>query len=143
MTMATMFYPSAKVKIATGLIDLDSDTFKILLVTDTYTPSTAHDFRDDITNEVVGAGYSAGGVALSGVSCVLSGTEARFDASVDPSWAASTITARGCVIYKSRGGAANADELVCALLFTGGVDVSSTNGTFTVQFDGTGIAALT
>lgn len=143
MTMATLFYPSAKRDIATGVIDLDTDTFGVMLVTDTYTPSTSHAKRSDITNEVGNSGtYAAGGSALASVTAALSGTELRFDAA-DPSWTSATITARGCVIYKRRGGASSADELVCALLFTGGADVVSTNGTFTVVFDSTGMAALT
>jgi hypothetical protein len=46
------------------------------------------------------------------------------------SWATSTITARKAVIYKSRGGASSADELVCVIDF--GSDVVSTAGTFTL-----------
>jgi hypothetical protein len=46
------------------------------------------------------------------------------------SWAASTITARGMVIYKSRGGASSADELVGYLDF--GSDIISSGGTFSV-----------
>ena len=46
------------------------------------------------------------------------------------SWTSSTITARAGVIYKSRGGASSADELVCYLDF--GDDVSSSAGTFAV-----------
>lgn len=143
MTMATYFYPNAKKDIGTGVIDLDTDTFGVMLVTDTYTPGSGHHYRSDVTNEVGNSGtYSAGGSTLASVTATLSGTELRFDAA-DPSWTSATITARGCVIYKKRGGASSADELVCALLFTGGADVVSTNGTFTVVFDATGIAALT
>ena len=46
------------------------------------------------------------------------------------SWSSSTVTARGCVYYKSRGGASSADELVAYNDF--GSDVSSTGGTFSV-----------
>ena len=46
------------------------------------------------------------------------------------SWASSTITARGMVIYKSRGGASSADELVGYLDF--GSNISSAGGTFSV-----------
>ena len=46
------------------------------------------------------------------------------------SWEASTITARGLVYYKSRGGAPSADELVAYIDF--GEDVVSQNGTFAV-----------
>ena|SRR5664279_1497677 len=141
MTMATYFFPIAKVGIATGLIDLDTDTFYGMFVTDTYTPSAAHQYRSSVTNELAAAGnYVTGGFALASVTCALSGTEARFDAA-DMSVATATFTARGVVIYKHRGGASSADDLVCALTF--GADITATAGTFAVVFDATGIAALT
>lgn len=141
MTMATYFYPSAKLKIATGLIDLDTDSFYAMLVTDAYTPAAAHDFRDDVTNELAASGnYVAGGFALAGITVALSGTEARFDAN-DLSIASASFTARGCVIYKRRGGAASADELVSAHTF--GADITSSGGTFVIAWDATGIDALT
>lgn len=141
MTMATYFYPIAKVGIATGLIDLDTDSFYGMFVTDTYTPSAAHNMRDDVTNELAASGnYVTGGFALASATCVLSGTEARFDAA-DMSIATATFTARGVIIYKRRGGASSADDLVCALTF--GADITATAGTFAVAFDPTGIAALT
>jgi hypothetical protein len=46
-------------------------------------------------------------------------------------WPTSTITARTAVYYKSRGGAASADELVAVVDF--GSDVVSTADTFTLS----------
>ena len=137
MTMATYIYPSFKRDVATGVIDLDTDTFGIMLVTDAYNPASGHAKRSDVTNEVAASGtYAAGGSALAGVTAALSGTDLKFDAN-DISWTGATITARGAVIYKRRGGASSADELVCALTF--GSDVSSVSGTYTVQFNASGI----
>ena len=45
-------------------------------------------------------------------------------------WPTSTITAAGAVIYKSRGGASSADELIFYNDFGG--NVSSSNATFSV-----------
>lgn len=137
--MANVFYNSAKKKLLDGSIDLDTDTFKAMLVTASYTPDQdAHDFRDDVTNEVSGTGYSAGGATLGSVTLAQDNTNNRavFDAA-DTAWASSTITARGAVIYKSRGGASSADELLCYIDF--GADKTSTNGTFTIQWDSAGI----
>lgn len=127
------WYGNGLLKTVTGSIDLDTDTFKIMLTTSSYTPDQdAHDFRNDVTNEVSGTGYTAGGATLSGVSVAYdSGTnEVRISWS-DPSWAASTLTARTAVIYKSRGGASSADELVAYCTESG--DVTSSAGTFTVD----------
>ena len=60
--MASLIYNSAIDEMARGDIDFDTDTFKAMLVTSSYTPNKdTHDFRDDVTNEVSGTGYTAGG----------------------------------------------------------------------------------
>jgi hypothetical protein len=142
VTAASYFYVSAKHKIATGVIDLDTDTLGVMLVTDTYTPAAAHDFRNDVTNEASGTGYTTSGQALTGVTVTISGEEVRIDCD-DPSWATATITARAAIFYKRRGGASSADELICSCRFTPNADVTSTAGTFTVQIPANGFAALT
>ncbi len=126
------FYGPAIEKIAEGSIDLDTDTFKIMLTTSSYTPNQdTHDFRDDVTNEVSGTGYTTGGATLSGFSGAYdTGSNQYRVAWTSPTWSTATITARTAVIYKSRGGASSADELVAYCTEAG--DVSSTAGTFTV-----------
>lgn len=140
--MADLIYNSFKRDIMNGSIDLDTDTIKVMLVTATYTPDQdAHTKRSDVTNEVVGAGYVAGGSALTGVTVTADNTdnEGVFDAN-DLSWATSTITARGAVLYKSRGGASSADELICYVDF--GSNITSTGGTFLITWNAEGILNL-
>jgi hypothetical protein len=129
--MASLIYNSAPDEMARGDIDFDTDTFKAMLVTSSYTPNKdTHDFRDDVTNEVSGTGYTAGGVA-SAVTVTKDTANDKVTIQLGAvSWASSTITARGCVYYKSRGGASSADELVAYADF--GSDVSSSGGTFSV-----------
>lgn len=129
--MASLIYNSAPDEMARGDIDFDTNTFKAMLVTSSYTPNKdTHDFRDDITNEVSGTGYTAGGVA-SAVTVTKDTANDKVTIQFGSvSWASSTITARGCVYYKSRGGASSADELVAYADF--GSDVSSSGGTFSV-----------
>jgi hypothetical protein len=138
--MASLIFDSFAYDNATGAIDLDTDTFKIMLVTSTYSPNKkTHTKRSDVTNEVVGTGYTAGGVALTSVVVTNDTANDRTKfSSANPSWPTATITARGAVIYKSRGGAASADELVCYLDF--GSDQTSTAGTFTVTCPANGWA---
>lgn len=140
--MASVIYNAFKKYIMNGAIDLDTDTIHAMLVTSTYTPDQdAHDFRDDITNEVVGTGYSAGGMALASKTVTQDNTdnEGVFDAA-DTTWTTSTITARGAVLYKNRGGAASADEIICYIDF--GADKSSSGGNFTLQWNAEGILNL-
>ena len=130
--MASLIYNSAIDEMARGDIEFDTDTFKAMLVTSTYSPNKdTHDFRDDVTNEVTGTGYTAGGVT-STVTVTKDTANDRVTIQFGAvSWATSTITARGCVYYKSRGGASSADEIIAYVDF--GSDVSSTSGTFSVS----------
>lgn len=139
--MADVIYNSFKKKIMDGSIDLDTDTIKIALVTSSYTPDQdAHDFFDDVTNEVSGTGYSAGGASLANKAVTADNTdnEGVFDAD-DASWSTSTITARGAVLYKSTG-TPSTSALIAYIDF--GSDKSSSAGTFTIQFNAEGILNL-
>lgn len=129
--MASLIYNSAVDDMAKGAIDFDTDTFKVMLVTSSYTPNKdTHDKRDDVTNEVSGTGYTAGG-ATSACTVTKDTANDRVTLSFAAvNWATSTITARGAVVYKSRGGASSADELVCYVDFGG--DVSSSSATFSL-----------
>lgn len=104
----------------------------MMLVTSTYTAAKSHAKRSDVTNEVAaGGGYTTGGNACT-VS-VAATDNANNDVEISftvTSWTSATITARAGVIYKSRGGASSADELIGYVDF--GSDVTSTNGTFAV-----------
>lgn len=129
--MASLIFNSCIDDVARGNIDFDTNSFKAMLVTSTYTPNKdTHDKRDDVTNEVTGTGYTAGGVATV---CTVTKDTATDRVTIQfaaVSWVSSTITARGLVIYKSRAGASSADELVAYNDF--GSDVSSSGGTFAV-----------
>jgi len=127
------WYGAGLLAAVTGTVDLNTDTFKIMLTTSTYTPvKDTHDFRDDVTNEVTGTGYTSGGATLAGVSVTYDSASDQVQISwTDPTWTTSTITARTAVIYKSRGGASSADELLAYCTESG--DIVSTGGTFTVD----------
>jgi hypothetical protein len=129
--MASLIYNSAVDDMARGAIDFDTDTFKVMLVTSAYSPNKDTDLkRSAVTNEVSGTGYTAGGVTSA---CTVTKDTANDRVTLSfaaVNWASSTITARAAVIYKSRGGASSADELVCYVDFGG--DVSSSSATFSL-----------
>lgn len=131
--MPNAIYNSFKRDIMNGSIDLDTDTIKMMLVTSSYTPNIdTHSKRSDITNEVVGVGYTSGGVTLANKVVSVNNTTDRGIFTCDPiSILATTITARGCVIYKSRGGLSSADEIIAYGDF--GEDITSTGGTFNIS----------
>ena len=119
------------------------DTLKIVLLTSAHTPDLDnHDFQNDLTNEVVGTGYTAGGATLSGVTWTYTaGTNTwKLDAA-DVSWPASTITARYAVVVDTSPGTAATNRLICLIDF--GADVVSSGGSFDIVFDTAGIAYAT
>jgi hypothetical protein len=139
--MANVIYNAFKKNISNGGIDLDTDTIKVALVTSAYTPDQdAHEFFSSVTNEVVGTGYTAGGATLAGKTVTQdnTGNTGVFDAN-DVTWSASTITARGAVIYKSTG-VAGTSQLVAYIDF--GADKVSTSGDFVITWSASGILTL-
>lgn len=138
--MADAIYNRFKSGLLAGDYDLDTagNTIKVALVTATYTPNidTHEDFAD-ITNEVTGTGYTAGGATLGSQAVTKDTTddEGVFDAA-DVTWASSTITARGAVIYKSTG-VASTSLLIAYLDF--GSDQSSSSGDFKIVWNAEGI----
>ena len=136
--MASLIYNSAKSDLQKGAIDLNTDDIKAMIVSG-YTPNQdTHTRRSDITGEITGTGYIAGGKSLTGKTMTQDNTNNRgtFDAD-DLIWAAATISATGAVFYKSRGGLASADELVYFMDFGG--TLSSTGGDFKVTMPAAGI----
>ena len=131
--MASLLYNSFVDDLARGAIDADADTFKVMLVTSTYAPNKdTHTKRSDVSNEVTGTGYTAGGTASAATVTKNTATDQVTIAFASVNWPTSTITARAAVIYKSRGGASSADELVAYVDFLS--DITSTADTFTVTF---------
>jgi hypothetical protein len=127
--MASLIYLSCLDDSAKGNIDFDTDTFKVLLVTASYVPDKlTHTKRSAVTNEVTGTGYTAGGVTCT---CTVAKSTVNNEVTLTfaaVSWPVSTLTARGAVYFKSRGGASSADELIAYDDF--GANISSTAQTF-------------
>lgn len=139
--MANAKYNAFKVALANGGVDLDTDTIKVMLVDSSYVPDIdLHADRADVTGEVTGTGYTAGGQALTNPSVTQDNTNdtAVFDAD-DVTWGTSTITARGAVLYKSTG-TASTDTLIAYFDF--GADESSNEGDFTITWNAGGILTL-
>jgi hypothetical protein len=133
----------AKEKLADGVFDLDTQTFKMALLTDAQAIAatfggTSTDCRfADLTAEVVGAGYTAGGKTLT-VTWTRSAGTVTFDCD-DQSWTASTFDAQYAVIYADN---ANDDLLCFSDLNSGGAMLSVVADTFTVAINAAGVFTL-
>lgn len=90
-------------------VDFDTATFKGLICQGGYVPDfDAHEFRSSVTNEVTGTGYTAGGVALTGVAVTVdaAANRVKVDAN-DIDFGTVTFTSgTQIIIYLSTGSAA-------------------------------------
>lgn len=142
MAVTVAAYGLAQQSLVNGEIDFDTDTIKVMLCTSAYTPNQdTHRYKSDVTNEVTGTGYTAGGATLASKTVTYTtGTNTLTLDAADPSWATSTITARYAVFYKDTG-TASTSPLICYWNF--GADAVSSAATFTLQINASGILTLT
>jgi len=143
MAVSVKMYSHFPLSLLTGKCgDFSGETtLKCMLCTSSYTPSQDnHDYQDDVTNEVSGTGYTAGGKIMTTTNPTVSGRVTTFDCA-NVSWANSTITARYAVIYDYTGGSSATNPLVAYIDF--GEDKSSENGTFQLTWNASGIFTIT
>lgn len=143
--MTNSIYNSYKGLALSGQVNLKSDTIMVMLVSGSYNGGSTTAKRTHITTGDIGANevrdsqssYVIGGKALSNKSIYIDNLtdEAIFDAD-DLSWATSTITASGAVLYKSGSPA----YLITWIDF--GANQSSSNGTFQIIWNSAGILAI-
>lgn len=123
----------------TAVIDFDADTLKVMLVRSTYVPSvTTHTVLNDVTNEVVGGGYAAGGLVLPDVVVVDGIDEVNVNAT-DITWIQNTngfADARYAVVYKDTG-----DAMTSPLIAYVDMEqvLGNVRGNLTLQWSASGI----
>jgi hypothetical protein len=129
--MPSIIYSSFPIDVFNGNCTVNH-TYKAMLTTSGYTEDrNAHTKRSQITNEVTGTGYTAGGanVTLS-LTLNTASTPPKVTLAIGPvTFPNSTITARKMIIYRARGGSATVDELVACV--DNGVDLVSNSSTMT------------
>lgn len=116
---------SFKQQLLLGVHDFSTDTFKIAL----YTSSAV--LGPDTTvyttsNEVSGAGYTAGGLQLQNITVNLS-MGVAYVSFTNPSWSGATFATRGALIYNF----SKSNKSVGVLNF--GVDQTMLGQSFTIQ----------
>lgn len=141
--VTALWYGNAFISAFNKLMDIDSDTIKCMLTTSTYTPDQdAHDFKNDVTNEVSGTGYTATGTTLTTpVQAYTGATNVwNFDAD-DALWTTSTITARIAVVYDSTPGTDATRPLISYVDFGG--DQTTNAADFKIVWAAGGIVKVT
>jgi hypothetical protein len=138
--MASGIYDAFKQDLFDGSVNLDaSDTINVALLTTLDT--AAGDFQTDAVwgdvsaGETSGTGYVAGGQALGTPTVVTATGTTTFDGD-NSTWAGATFACQYAVLYD----VTNTSSLIV------GVDFGSqsvTGGTFTIQWNGSGIITMT
>src|SRR5690606_27828729 len=90
-------------------IDLAADSFNVVLTTSAqpltaaFTGGSGEALYSDLTDEVIGDGYAAGGLPLENTAWTQAGSVVAFTADAT-AWDALTATAKYAVIVRSDGG---------------------------------------
>lgn len=139
--MFSFLFNSSKLALLNGDIDLAADTIKVALVGSGYSADKdAHEFFDDVTDEVSGTGYTAGGKTLVNAALAQDNVNDRAVLSADDlTWPLATLTTRAAVVYKSTGNPATS-PLIAYLDF--GADETVNGEDFTIVWHQDGVLYL-
>ena len=142
MAVTSKMFGKSLMKALSKEVDFLNDTIKVSLHTNALVPSQdIMDYYNDINNEVVGAGYTAGGATLAGKTMTYDtvSNTIKLDAD-DVAWAASSITARYAVIYVDTG--VSTTSVVLGYVDFG-EDLTSDTTEFKITWNANGIFAIT
>lgn len=134
--MAATNFTNLPRNLAIARHNFSSDTLKVLLVSSIPTEANLDAWvaRSDVTNEVTGTGYTAGGIAQAFTLDALDTTNNRQSitlTNISSGWTSSTISAVGAIIYKNSG-TSTTDYLISFVDFGG--TVASTNGPYSITY---------
>lgn len=125
MAITQTLCASFKQEILLGVHDLDTDVLKIALFTEAASLD-ANTTNYTTHGEVIGSGYTAGGVSLTGVTVSLADNHAYVDFA-NPSWISATFVTKGALIYN----ASKSDKAIAVLNF--GSDKTVINKDFVIE----------
>jgi hypothetical protein len=124
-----------------GLIDAENDEIKAMLLSEDYSPNMeTHQFKSDLSHEVAGTGYDAGGIVLENVT-ITNPSNGVFKLDCDdPEFDAINVTFHYVVIYNNTPATDAERPLLCCvnmgenLEFNGEnfKSIISANGIFTI-----------
>ena len=142
MAVTAKYYGKFIQSLLAGEIDLDTATVKVMICNASYVPDQdTHRYKSDVTNEVTGAGYTAGGATVGAVTTSYdSGSNVTSFDGADV--AISTVTfsnGRYAVLYVSTGSDATS-PLIGYIDF--GENKSLSAGNLAIVWDALGIGAV-
>ena len=131
--MASVIPKEVKKEVIDGYV---AETWKVCLLTNSFTyVDGTHVLYTDLTNEVSGSGYTAGGETVAGKVANYADTVNCMVDATDTAWPASTFSARYAVVY-------NTVTLKIRCIIDLGADYAVTTGTFTIQWNVGGIVKI-
>ena len=128
-----------------GLLVLADSGKRVMLLADSYEPDTAHATWEDVAaHEIVGPGYTPGGVAASVSAATLDGSTAALAIDGALTWPGSSFTAKYAVMVHAAGASvASSDSLVgWSDLNPDGDALTLATGTLELTFEDNEILAL-
>lgn len=133
--MASANFTNLPRALAKGDVDFDTLTCKVMLVSSvpSETNLDAWANRSDVTNEITGTGYTAGGISQAFTLDAVDTTNNRQSVTytnISNGWTTATFSALGAVIYKDSGSAAT-DTLLHFVDFSGTQSCSAGNFSIT------------
>jgi hypothetical protein len=140
-------YGTAAEKIARATMDLDSNAFRIVLLTSSYTPNQGtHGLFSDISAAQVadGGGYSTHGKLIT-QTVNRSSLVVTFDCD-DQSWTASTITCKYAALVRdadANGALVAGDDLLAFCDLETGGSISTTSAALTITMNAAGLFTIT
>lgn len=140
-------FPQFALGLADKLMDLNTDSIYVAL-SDAAGPITLStsgvqaaklwtDWKSNVAAEITGTGYTAGGVALSGVVASVIGDVLTLTAG-NPEWTGASFTANQAIFYDE---SADTIQLIAFWDFDGAITVTA--ATFTLTISGSGILTAT
>jgi hypothetical protein len=134
--MASVNFTNLTRNLAQARHNFSSDTLKVLLVSSV--PSEANIdawvSRADVTNEITGTGYTAGGIAQAYTFDAIDTTNNRQPitlTNITNGWTTASFSALGAIIYKNSG-TSSTDYLISFVDFAG--TITCTAGNFSITY---------
>lgn len=142
MTAHPVIYGKFLTSLYQAKVNFTSDPMYCMLCSNGYTPNQdTHQFLSDISHEVVGSGYFAGGQAVTGIDATYTGSTKKLVVSAgNLNWPSVTFSAAYAVLYMKSPQTATLQPLIGYVDFGG--TQSPANQAFYINWPTSGILSM-